>query len=240
MDLSNNLTRFDRDGLELILNTKTGEAFASASAIARMVSTSEKIIDPKQITSYGETLCRGLKIDKPFESQIQTNGGVQGVKLYDEKAIREFAKKYNPDLLDKFAECGIRVYLHQLAGFEVTSSAIATKPVDPIDALIVGLQEIKAIQARQAQLEKETSDLKEIVQHHDCELDRVFNPNGHYFSILGYFRLKGVNVSLAEALRLGRKASKLSMQQGVPVDTVKDPRFGKVNAYSEHILDQLL
>lgn len=117
------LSVFNSNGLELIINTQTGEAFASASAIARMMTTLEKVISPFQITSYGNTLIKRGQINSVFEAEILTEGGLQGVKLYSEKAIREFAKKYNVDLLDKFADAGIRVFLHQLAGYQVTSNA---------------------------------------------------------------------------------------------------------------------
>ncbi len=119
-----NLQPYNQNGLELVINQETGEAFASASAIARMVSTSENVIDETNIRSYGNTLMKRGVISEITTAEIQTNGGLQGVKLYSEKAIREFAKKYNVDLLDKFADCGIRVFLHQLAGYKVTSEAV--------------------------------------------------------------------------------------------------------------------
>jgi hypothetical protein len=39
-----NLTRYDNDGLELVINTVTGEAFASISAVARMTDKNESTI----------------------------------------------------------------------------------------------------------------------------------------------------------------------------------------------------
>ena len=119
-----NLQVFQNDGLELVVDTKTGESFGTASAIARMMTTKDKVIQAQQIISYGETLVKGLKIEPPKDAQALIGRSIQGVKIYNEKAIREFAKKYNPDLLDKFADVGIRLCLHRLAGYEVTSSAV--------------------------------------------------------------------------------------------------------------------
>ncbi len=126
-----NLVNYNKDGLELVIDTQTGETFASASAIARMVSTGDKTIQATQIIRYGETLKKALTETDTKIAEIVTNTGLKTVTLYNERAIREFAKKYNPDLLDKFAEAGIRVFLHQLAGYEVKSTAIEQQTPPP-------------------------------------------------------------------------------------------------------------
>jgi hypothetical protein len=62
-------------------------------------------------------------------AEIQTAGGLQGCALLNEKQIIEVVSKYNPSLLIKFAQCGLRVFLHQLAGFEINSTAIEQRSV---------------------------------------------------------------------------------------------------------------
>ena len=45
-------------------------------------------------------------------------------------------------------ELGVRVFLHEMAGYKVTSTA-AIQEVNPIDAIILGLQELKKVQEEQ-------------------------------------------------------------------------------------------
>lgn len=108
------LTRFEKADLELIVNTETGEVFASQSAIARMVGVSETAIR-KWIISNQIT---------PILAKIPTSTGVKTSNLLSEDAIYEAFAKYKSELLIKCAKVGIRVYLHRLAGYEVESSAL--------------------------------------------------------------------------------------------------------------------
>jgi prophage antirepressor-like protein len=89
-------------------------------------------------------------------------------------------------------------------------------------------------------LEAQRSDrLEEIIKQHDAELDRVFNPDGNFYTVRGYASLKGLSLSMSEAIAYGRKATKLSKDLGYRKDEVNDPRYGKVGMYSEHVLDQI-
>ena len=72
-----------------------------------------------------------------------------------------------------------------------------------------------------------------------AELDRFRNGQGHWFTVMGYGKLKGVELSLPQASLFGRQASALCRQKNIIPEPVRDPRFGKVNSYPESILDEL-
>jgi prophage antirepressor-like protein len=130
----------------------------------------------------------------------------------------------------------------------------SVKPLSPAELIIAQGQALLAIEQKQAQLENEqallrtqvsleaqrTNDLEDLVTQHDAELDRIFNSNGHYFTIMGYCALKGKPIAVKAASQLGKKATKLCKQQGLQVAPVKDPRFGKVNSYPESVLAQII
>lgn len=74
----------------------------------------------------------------------------------------------------------------------------------------------------------------------DAELERITSPDGDYFSILGYANYRNLRpVSRTEAAVLGREATRLCRERGVPVQKVKDVRFGQVGSYPENVLDEL-
>jgi hypothetical protein len=93
------LVPYTRDGLELVIDTTTGEAFASISAVARMTDK-----DTKSISRY---VNGGLQTVAKMElktAEIQTTTGLKTVALLNEKQILEVVSKYNPTLLMTFAQ----------------------------------------------------------------------------------------------------------------------------------------
>jgi hypothetical protein len=64
--------------------------------------------------------------DLPIETaEVLTSGGIRSARLIPEPVILAAIAKYKPDLLQACAGAGLRVFLHRLAGFEVTSSSMA-------------------------------------------------------------------------------------------------------------------
>lgn len=122
------LQRFDNEGLELIINTQTGESYASVSGYARMSGKPRTTIQSRINKIKGDDNVTS------FEAQIQTPGGTQWVTIIPEDLIVEWIVKDNPDIATKLMKVGVRVYLHTLAGFTVTSTATA-KELSPLEIL---------------------------------------------------------------------------------------------------------
>jgi len=110
----NSLQRFDCDGIEIIIDLQNGETFASIRGYARMSGLSQPAIS-KRCTGDNQ---KSFKI-----AEIQTGGGLQRVKLIDEDTIVEWIIDDNPRMAKKLLKAGVRVYLHTIAGYKVTSSA---------------------------------------------------------------------------------------------------------------------
>jgi phage regulator Rha-like protein len=115
----------------------------------------------------------------------------------------------------------------------------SSEPISVLDALISSLQQLKIVENRVALEAQRTTELEAIVRQHDAELDRVFNPDGNYYTIRGYASLKGLNVNITDAKEYGKIATRLSLEKGYKKDSISDPRYGEVGAYSERILEQV-
>lgn len=126
-----NLQLFNNEGLELLINTQTGESFASVSGYSRMTGKSRSVISE-----------RLSKFDV-ITAEVETGGGVQSVRLISEDLMVEWLPKDNPEIATKMLKAGIRVFLHGLAGFSVSSSAIESQPKLPTHELAV--QKARAI-----------------------------------------------------------------------------------------------
>ncbi len=61
-----------------------------------------------------------------------------------------------------------------------------------------------------------------------------------FFSVAGYCNLKGIQVSKVQAADLGRKCAKLSREKDYRIESMPDSRYGKVNIYHTHILEDVV
>ena len=106
------LQKYEKDQIELYINVDTGESFASISGYARMVGKTRQAISAR--------IEGGNSIElKTFE--VPTAGGIQGVKLLNEKLIVEWLFKDDLDLAKKMTQAGVRAFLHHQAGFQTKS-----------------------------------------------------------------------------------------------------------------------
>ncbi len=70
----------------------------------------------------------------------------------------------------------------------------------------------------------------------EVEQDRFNTPCGHKYSVVGFANLQGLEISVKEASTKGRKASALCRKQGIEIERIHDPRFGRVGLYPESVL----
>ena len=68
-------------------------------------------------------------------AEIQTAGGLQGVRLIPADVVYDWMFEDNPALAKAMGKAGATVFMHQLAGFNITSTAIAPAPQpEPVKA----------------------------------------------------------------------------------------------------------
>ncbi len=112
-DLS--LQRFDNDGIELVINTQTGESFATAKGYSRM-SNKEYDTIKKRCQRGGLT-----------NVEIPTEQGIRWGTLVSEDLIAEWLPKDNPSMATRVMKLGVRLFNHTIAGFDVVSTAVEKK-----------------------------------------------------------------------------------------------------------------
>lgn len=108
-----NLQRYDNNGIELIINTETGESFASVSGYARMSEKAKSTISRR---------LEGLHGKLRQETQIETQTGSKTVALINEDLICEWIVDDNPNVAKQLLKAGVRVFLHRLAGYKLTTT----------------------------------------------------------------------------------------------------------------------
>jgi prophage antirepressor-like protein len=118
------------------------------------------------------------------------------------------------------------------------------KPLTPGELLKIQAEAIIALEQRQQRLELEQqlqsqklAELELLTHQHDAEIDRIFNPNGHYLAVVGYYRKHNLGaIPVQQAAVIGKKATAYCKNHGITVSPVADPRFGLVNTYPEDVI----
>ncbi len=152
------LARYDNDGLELIVDQSNGAVFATQRALARMCQRNESTI-----RDWYKRTARQINV---ISAQVQSERGVQGARLFDEDAIFEAFKEYNPDLLVQCAKAGLRMYLHGLAGYRYEIKQEIPKQPEPI-RLECGPDDLMALYEYRLAIEEGRTSDERSVEHID-------------------------------------------------------------------------
>jgi hypothetical protein len=203
----------NNDGLELVVDTNTGETFASISAVARMTDKDKSLIS-RYVNGGLKTVARmELKT-----AELQTATGLKTVVLLNEHQIMEVIYKYNPELLKNITWLGTRAYLHKLAGYKHEST-----PVAPKTALELAKEQVKLLEqielkdAAIALLEEDNKRQSELIDelYDHSSIVRVSKHNGVTPDNFSWGLLK------AASRKLGKEIKKSEC-----------PVFGTRNLYS--------
>ena len=121
----NSLTRFENEnGIETLINTSTGEAFASISGYARIAGK-----DKSTISRRLDSVAAGER----KTAEVQTTQGLRTVVLITESQITDWIIDDNPKIAKQLLKAGVRVFLHTTAGYQVTSTATAPTPIAQVE-----------------------------------------------------------------------------------------------------------
>jgi hypothetical protein len=95
---------------------------------------------------------------------------------------------------------------------------------------------VTSAEERIDELEQTTEDRLVAIE---VEQDRFQTPAGHKYTVLGYARLQGLELSNSAASVKGRKATRLCRDRGIEVEQIHDPRYGYVGLYPESLLREV-
>jgi hypothetical protein len=145
----------------LYIDNNTGDVFASTRSLARLIGVS-----PSTIHVFIES--DSVRQTAAEMAEVKTETGLRTVRLHPESTILKGIKKYKPSLLEAFEQCGLRVFLHGMAGFRVVSTAIEHPPLTPLEQALQDkiklLEELKEAERATADAKEEAAKAKEMVQ----------------------------------------------------------------------------
>jgi len=95
---------------------------------------------------------------------------------------------------------------------------------------------LAALQRQSAQQQKQLDQAEIRITAIECEQGRYKSPGGYKYTVLGYAKKEGLEISGATASSKGKAAARLCRDREIVIEQIHDPRFGNVNLYPESIL----
>jgi hypothetical protein len=234
-----------------------GHGKASVRATARLAGVDEKAIrsslDGAELKPSKLAI---ILIEHGFQAaelvQWKTNGipdiAIAIILDYYAHEAGRYCTKQARLVCKAFNTIGVRAWIQDVLGWVKPPNV--QQPQSPIEIILQNAQNLVAIaqqlfeqDCRQRELEQAIlaqQNLNQQLQHRlkavEVEQDRFNTPCGHKYSVVGFANLQGLEISVFEASTKGRKASALCRKQGIEIERIHDPRFGKVGLYPESVL----
>jgi phage regulator Rha-like protein len=112
------------------------------------------------------------------------------------------------------------------------ANQVVAQPMTQIQMVVVMATQLAA---QEQQLLQQEARLAAV----EAEQQRYLAPCGHKYTVMGFANIKEIKISAVQAAVKGRAASRICSSQGIEVERVYDPRFGKVGLYPEDVLAQV-
>ena len=175
---------------------------------------------------------RGVISQPPMVDGIKAANGVTPKKYLLEKrdsfiVVAQLSPEFTAKLVDRWQELELE--------------AIQDKPVmDELEIMVSSLQHIITVRKEQKEQALRLSELeasnREVLARQNAIIEGL-----KFFTVLGYANLNNLqHLILKDAQTIGKRAAHLSRERNIPIDKVRDPRFGQVNAYAEIILNEIV
>ena len=140
----------------------------------------------------------------------------------DKPTAKEFRKWVNTEVLPSIRKTG----------------SYSQKPLTQIEILQSSVAILAEQEKRVTLLENKTDDLYKEQLKTKHNINRLLN-NDNYMTLIAFMNLNNIKQKGYHLPSLGKKAKKLSLEQGAFMGAVIDPRYGRINTYSTEILKQI-
>lgn len=163
-----------------------------------------------------------------------TNGGVQKLDFINEPNLYRLIFQSRKSEAEVFQEW---VFSEILPSIRKTGS-YTQKPLTQAEILAQSAALLVEQERRTAALETKTEEIRKEQLKAKHNINRLLN-NDNYMTLIAFMNLHGISQKGYHIPSLGKRAKKLSDEQGAFMGAVIDPRYGRINTYSTEILKQI-
>ena len=161
-------------------------------------------------------------------------GREQNVKFLTEAQMYKLIMRSNAKNAEAFQDWVCNEVLPSIR----KTGAYSQKPLTQIEILQSSVAILAEQEKKISLLENKTDDLYKEQLKTKHNINRLLN-NDNYMTLIAFMNLNNIKQKGYHLPSLGKKAKKLSLEQGAFMGAVIDPRYGRINTYSTEILKQI-
>lgn len=223
-----NLEIFKNENFEIRVTVdETGEPLFCLADVCKVL----ELTTPAKVAEAIKSEFEGSELNSyPFE----TVGGRQNFTMITEPQLYFVLMRSNKPNAKPF-----RMWVNKevLPSIRKTGS-YTQKPLSQIEILQGSVEILAAHEKDIKVIKNDISDLHKEQLKARHNINRLLN-NDNYMTLIAYMNLNGISQKGYHIPSLGKKATRLSNEQGAFMGAVIDPRYGRVNTYSTEILRQI-
>ena len=184
------------------------------------------VCDVLELTDVGKSVER-LDDDEKLTRKIFVSGRNREMWTINEPGLYSLILRSTKPEAKKFK----RWITHEVLPSIRQSGKYEIEGLSEIDLIIKSAKALKQIESKQVEQDQRLNQL-------EAKSHKNSGDTG-YWTIAAWCKRNRLNMSLREAMRYGREATKISKECGVPIGSVPDERFGIVNSYHENLLEEV-
>ena len=215
-----------------------------------VVRAIDRLRDKLQSTDFqcDAKMSSEIIFEEHFEEIPQPNGGIKKGKYFimNKDAFTLLAMGFTGKRVLEFKIA----YINEFNKMEAELKSQQTKQLSAAESLLQSVQllvaherQLAILEHNQKNMQGAISSLYDKVYGMQFETDMVkqkLNNEIDRYTVIGYCSAHNIPMTRKEAAIIGSTCSRMCKKRNIPLESIADPRFGKVNTYPSELIAEVI
>ena len=230
----NELVFLGQDGRLVTTSLKVAEVFGKVHA--KVMRDIEKLDCSNEFTiaNFGKRTFKTEQGNEYPMYEITKDGFVFLVMGYTGKKAAEFKEAY----IKKFNEMEAELKSQQTKQLSAAESLLQS-----VQLLVAHERQLAILEHNQKNMQGAISSLYDKVygmQFQTNMIEQKLNNEIDRYTVIGYCSAHNIPMTRKEASIIGGACSRMCKKRNIPLESIADPRFGKVNTYPSELIAEVI
>lgn len=124
-----------------------------------------------------------------------------------------------------------------IEAFNKMEAQLKSKPATIAQQILAQAQMLVDMEKKVAEHEEAITDTKRDVKRLENNIRRTVTST--QLTVIAYANIKGIKPRSYNSAVIGRRATKICKQEGLPIGSVVDSKYGYINTYPQDVLDRV-
>ena len=215
-----------------------------------VVRAIDRLRDKLQSTDFqcDAKMSSEIIFEEHFEDIPQPNGGTKKGKYFimNKDAFTLLAMGFTGKRVLEFKIA----YINEFNKMEAELKSQQTKQLSAAESLLQSVQllvaherQLEILEHNQKNMQGAISSLYDKVhgmQFQTNMIEQKLNNEIDRYTVIGYCSAHNIPMTLTEASIIGGMCSRMCKKRNIPLESIADPRFGKVNTYPSELIAEVI